>query len=219
MRKGTTAPFHRPTPLTAATLEWEHEENPSGKPEGVSKPSHQVYVLSPGACTLPTLILFYFPSTELCFMVAFLRPPSQTTIPLRGALALPPPRFVASFSVYCGLGFISQRAYLLIFHTGQSNTLCTCGDLHLQDPRGSLPSLMKQERGLGDRKMHDGFKLLLLSPSRTQGKASTKKAFLLFVSYGKKKDVVFPTDIISLVKILSLQLVHKEITASHSGML
>lgn len=36
------------------------------------------------------------------------------------------------------------------------------------EPRGCLPSLLTQGGGLGDRKMHGSFKLLLLSPSRTQ---------------------------------------------------
>lgn len=131
-------------------------------------------------------ILLPQPSALLSYS---LTSPSQTTIPLRGALALPPPRFVASFPVYCGLFFL-QQAYLLIFQTGRSNTFCTCGDLHLQDPWGSPPSLMKQEGGLGDRKTHDSFKLLLLSPSRTRVHASTQKAFLLFVSHWKKKRCV-----------------------------
>lgn len=132
-------------------------------------------------------ILLPQPSALLSYS---LTSPSQTTIPLRGALALPPPRFVASFPVYCGLFFL-QQAYLLIFQTGRSNTFCTCGDLHLQDPRGSPPSLMKQEGGLGDRKTHDSFKLLLLSPSRTRSTQAHKKHFFYSFLTGKKKDVLF----------------------------
>lgn len=162
-------------------------------------------------------ILLPQPSALLSYS---LTSPSQTIIPLRGALALPPPRFVASFPVYCGLFFL-QQAYLLIFHTGRSNTFCTCGDLHLQDPRGSLPSLMKQEGGLGDRKMHDSFKLLLLSPSRTWVHASTQKAFLLFVSHWKKKICLgfFLTNVVFLCKILPDSLLTRKITANHPGML
>lgn len=189
--RGTAAPFHPPPPLTPAELQREGEIKKKKKtnnllenPGRESKPFQQA-----GARSIPSLMLFHFPSKVLCFIIGFLRSPSQTAIPLRGALALPPPRFVASFPVYCAGGlvffiiFFLQQAYLLIFLTGQSNTFHTCGDLHLQDPRGSLPSLVKQEGGLGDRKMHDSFKLLLLSPSGTQVHASTQKAFLLFVSY------------------------------------
>lgn len=188
MRRGTAAPFHRLFPLTAAQLKWECEKIPSG----ISRVG--VKTFSAGVCPVTWCpqhpqfdpILLPQPSALLSYS---LTSPSQTTIPLRGALALPPPRFVASFPVYCGLFFL-QQAYLLIFQIGRSNTFCTCGDLHLQDPRGSPPSLMKQEGGLGDRKTHDSFKLLLLSPSRTRVHASTQKAFLLFVSHWKKKRCV-----------------------------
>ena len=81
-------------------------ENPGQE----SKPFHQACVLPPGARSIPSLMLFYFPSKVLCFIIGFLRSRSQTTIPLRGALALPPPRFVASFPVYCGF-FCSKHIY------------------------------------------------------------------------------------------------------------
>lgn len=73
--------------------------------------------------------------------------------------------------------------------------------------------------------MHDSFKLLLLSPSRTQVPASTQKASLLFVSYWKKKKkknrkgCLFPTEMIILFKILPYSLSMRKITANHSGML
>lgn len=34
--------------------------------------------------------------------------------------------------IYFFFFFFLQEAYLLIFHAGQSNTSCTCGELHLQ---------------------------------------------------------------------------------------
>jgi len=169
--------YHSPAPLTAPNSSGNGRKTLLENPGRAAKPFHRAHVLRQHPRSDAVLHpqhspLLYYPFSKVSL--------SNSDSFERSSCS---PLLSASFPAHCGVFLFLQRAYLLIFHTGQSNTFCTCGDLHLQDPRGSLPSLTEQKGGLGDRKMHDSFKLLLLSPSRTQLCASTQKAFLLFTSY------------------------------------
>lgn len=158
-----------------------NNKQPSGKPRA------RVKTFSAGGCPQhPQSDAIPLPQQSALLYYRFAKVSLSNSYSFERSSCSPSSPLCSKFScVLCWwfVVFFLQQAYLLIFLTGQSNTFRTCGDLHLQDPRGSLPSPVKQEGGLGDRKMHDSFKLLLLSPSRTQVRASTQKALLLFVSY------------------------------------
>lgn len=73
-------------------------ENPFWKTQGGRQSLTQAH-LAPGTRSIPRLTPLYLPSKALPFIIPF--PRSQMIVPLRGALALSPPCFVASFSVHC----------------------------------------------------------------------------------------------------------------------
>lgn len=108
-------PGEAPQPLFTDWFRWSCKavgmrKNPPGRPRVRVKTFPQAFVFPTGAQSIPRLMLFYFPSKALCFIIAPLRSPSHATLPLRGALALPPPCFAESFPVYCG-GFCGKHIH------------------------------------------------------------------------------------------------------------
>lgn len=151
-------------------------ENHSGKTRVRGKPSPAVCVSSRRVPQHPPLIPFLLPSKVLGFIISFLRSPSATAIPLRGALALPSLLCTVGF---CCLGFCFAGSIFIDFSHWAAQHIP-----HLWGSSFAGPTI---PHGTGGRtegqKMHDSFKLLLLSPSRTQVHSKHTKSipFICFI--------------------------------------
>lgn len=147
LREGPTAPFLiERLPLPPAKLQWECE-----KKTLLEKPGREFKTSSPGICPQhPQPDAIPLPQESALLYYGFSKVSLSSSYSFERSSCSPSSPFCSKFSrvLWCWLFFFFffslQQAYLLIFHTGQSNMFCTCGDLHLQDPRGSPPSLLKR---------------------------------------------------------------------------